>query len=129
MLYMTARGRISKFPEKKISQNGLPYLRFQIDVPTPQGRWDTRIYCTIFGEMADLWEQKLTVDMTVHCEGSPSASAWANKMGKPTGGLSLIVRKLFVVPESQQPQAQPAAPALQNVAVPDVALTEDDIPF
>lgn len=129
MLFMTARGRISKFPEKKISQNGLPYLRFQIDVPTPQGRWDTRVYCTIFGDMADLWEQKLTTDMTVHCEGSPSASAWANKMGKPTGGLSLIVRKLFVVPESQQPQAQPAAPALQNVVLEDSSIDNSDIPF
>lgn len=129
MLFMTARGRISKFPEKKISQTGLPYLRFQIDVPTPQGRWDTRVYCTIFGDMADLWEQKLTTDMTVHCEGSPSASAWANKMGKPTGGLSLIVRKLFVVPESQQPQAQPAAPAPVMPNVKESEIDLDEIPF
>jgi hypothetical protein len=126
---MTARGRISKFPEKKISQTGLPYLRFQIDVPTPQGRWDTRVYCTIFGDMADLWEQKLTVDMTVHCEGSPSASAWANKMGKPTGGLSLIVRKLFVVPESQQPQVQQPAPAPVMPNVKESEIDLDEIPF
>jgi single-stranded DNA-binding protein len=125
MLYMTAKGTLVRHPEKKISVNGVPYLRFQIDIPAPQGKWPARVYCTAFNEMANEFEHKLYEGMLVEVQGTPGTSAYTNKMGKPSATLQCITRR--IVPLT--PPVQIAQPQGLPQALPETNLTDEDVPF
>lgn len=136
MISMTARGLISKWPEKKVSQNGVPYLRFQIDIPAKQqGKWPERVYCTAFDQVASEWSERLVQGMEVELSGKPSSSAYTNKMGKPAATLNCVVYRLAIVSAPAQAQAPQPAPQSDKLPwrpeqqAPESKFDDSDIPF
>lgn len=133
MLYMTAKGTLNKYPEKKISIKGTPYLKFQIEIPAPQGRWPSKVYCTAFNELANEFEHKLFTGMVIEVQGTPEASAYTNKMGKPTGTLQCIARKISIISAPAQPIVEhpqsDRLPWRPEQDLPQSNITDEDVPF
>lgn len=122
MLKMSARGRVIKHPEMKISQKGTQFLKFTIEVPAArEGQWSKRVYLTAFGNLAKDFETKLFEGSEVEVEAEPSARAYLDKMNKPTGLLEGIARSIRVL---SSPKVV-IAPQPQQ----ETFITEDDIPF
>ena len=133
MLYMTAKGTLNKYPEKKISVKGTPYLKFQIEIPAPQGKWPTRVYCTAFNELANEYERKLFTGMLIEVQGTPEASAYLNKTGKAVGTLQVIARKISIISAPaqsviEQPQSD-RLPWRPEQDLPQSNITDEDVPF
>lgn len=134
MISLIAVGNVSRGAELKQSAKGTTYLKFQVEVPTPQGNWPKRIGVTVFGKQATVLAAQIEVGALVSLAGEPQARGYIDKMGKAAGALEMVASQVTVlaapalaaqapiqddVPSSWQPQA-PLAEANIN---------DEDIPF
>lgn len=119
MLTMTAKGKVTKYPEVKISQRGVSYVKFMIEIPAGEGKWPKRVYLTGFGQLVQDIQSRVQSGCEIEIQAEPSARGYTDKMGKVTAALEGIVRSFKVL-------STPAQVAVQRQ---ESTLTDEDIPF
>jgi single-stranded DNA-binding protein len=127
MLNAVVVGYVTRQPEFKQSAKGTNYLKFQVEVPAPQGRYPKKVSVTMFGNYIQTVGNSLAVGHLVSLQGEPQASAYTDKQGKPKGALDLIARECNILSGNTAP-SQP----VNNNTNPNAfnpPFTEGDIPF
>lgn len=97
MLSIIAVGNVSKGPELRQSQKGTNFLRFQVEIPTPQGNWPKRLGVTVFGKQAETLAAQVHVGALVSLAGEPQARGYLDKLGKAAAVLEMIASQVIVL--------------------------------
>lgn len=134
MISLIAVGNVSRGSELKQSAKGTVYLKFQVEVPTPQGNWPKRIGVTVFGKQATALSAQIEVGALVSLAGEPQARGYLDKMGKAAGALEMIASQVTVLAapaRPAQPVEQDDVPSSWQPQAPlaDSNVTDEDIPF
>jgi len=114
MYYIAVHGRVIGNPEVKLSAKGNPYAKVTVEsLPEGRNKYGNRVYCVAFGDLV-AQVQKAHADSIVELQGTPEAKGYLNRNGEPAAALNVVLARFSV---------EPKAP------LPDVNLTDDDIPF
>jgi single-strand DNA-binding protein len=80
-------GRLGNDPERKTSQKGKPYARFNVAVGAGDAAQWVNVSC--FDKVCDEIMASVKKGDRVYCEGRMKLNTWEDREGKPRSGLQL----------------------------------------
>lgn len=101
MLKATIIGNLGNDPEMRYSQNGAPFLRFNVAsnfrTRTPEGEWQDKtewVRVTVTGNRAETLSQYLKKGSRVFVDGRLEARPWTDQQGQVRAGLEVMANEV-----------------------------------